>query len=222
MTDDLATPTPLLWADPGAAKDRPTLVRLTPDSLTLASVPGADLECVIAGLKDGGDVAGHVIPLSSLCGASGDEDSAQLTVSFRTGPSREESKTIAFVDNAKRDEFVVALVEVLGPGWQHCRKPVSRWKAGFWTLMPTAVVALLTSGLHAEAARIAQGKPPVNWGWNGKLQLLATAAHWVEQQLGPTGVLIAGGVLVGVGLLLFALVMAAPPVTIVVEPGDQA
>ena len=177
---------------------------------------------MIAALKDGGDVAGHVIPLSSLSGASGDEDSVQLTVSFRTGPSREEFKAIAFVDKAKRDEFVVALVEVLGPGWQHCRKSVSRWKAGFWTLMPTAVAPLITWGLHAEAALIAQGKPPVNWGWNGKLQLLATAAHRVEQQLGPTGVLISGGVLVDFGLLLFALVMAVPPVNIVVEPADQS
>jgi len=222
MSDDLATVTPLIWANPGAAKDRPNLIRLTPDSLTLATVASTDLEHVIAALKEGGDVAGQVIPLSSLRGASGDEDSTQLTVAFRTGPSREESKAIAFVEKAKRDEFAVALVDVLGPGWQHFRQPVSRWKAGFWTLMPTAVVALLTWGLHAEAALIAQGKPPINWGMNGKLRLLATAAHWIEQQLGPTGVLIAGGILVGVGLLLFALVLAAPPVNIVVEPADRS
>jgi hypothetical protein len=35
-------------------------------------------------------------------------------------------------------------------------------------------------------------------------------------------VLIAGGILVGVGLLLFALVMAAPPVNIEVEPADRS
>jgi hypothetical protein len=76
--------------------------------------------------------------------------------------------------------------------------------------------------MHAEAALIAQGKPPVNWGRDGRLKLLATAAHWVEQQLGPTGVLIAAGVLVGVGLLLFAVVMTAPPVNFVVAPADQS
>ena len=118
MSDDLATATPLFWANSGAAKDRPTLVRLTPDSLTLAAVPGADLEHVIAELKDGGDVAGQVIPLSSLSGARGDEDGAELTVTFRTGPSSKESKAIAFVDKAQRDEFVAALVEALGPGWR--------------------------------------------------------------------------------------------------------
>ena len=115
---------------------------------------------------------------------------------------------------------MVALVGALGPGWRSRQEPVTRWKAGFWTLGPTAVVALITWGLHAEAARIAGGNPPVNWGRNGKLKVLATVAHWVEQQLGPTGVLIAGGVLVGVGLLLFAFVMATPPRNIVVEPAD--
>jgi hypothetical protein len=143
MSEDLATVAPPIWADPDAAKDRPTLVRLTPDYLTLAAVPSADLECVIAAVKEGGEVAGEVIALASLSGARGDDDRAQLTVTFRTGPSREESKAIAFVDKAKRDEFVAALVDALGPGWRHRREPVSRWKAGFWTLMPTAVVALL-------------------------------------------------------------------------------
>src|SRR5262249_48730749 len=96
MSHDLATGTPLIRASPGAAKDRPNLIRLTPDSLTLATVASTDLEHVIAALKEGGDVAGQVIPLSSLSGASGDEDSTQLTVAFRTGPSREESQAIAF------------------------------------------------------------------------------------------------------------------------------
>jgi hypothetical protein len=198
------------------------LVRLTTDSLTLALVPGGDLEHVIAELEDGGDVVGQVIPLASLSGARGDEDGSQLTVTFRTGPSKEESKAINFLDRASRDDFVLALVEALGPGWRNDRKPITRLTAGFWTLGPTAVVALITWGLYAEAALIAQGKPPVDWGKNGKIKLLATAAHWVEQQLGPTGVLVAGGILVGVGLLLFALVMAAPPMTVVVEPSDPS
>src|SRR5262245_59477698 len=104
MSDHLATSTPLIWANRGAAKDRPPLVQLTPDALTLAAVPRADVECVIAALREGGDVAGQVIPLASLSGASGDDDSAHLTVSFRTGPSREEFQAIAFVDKAKRED----------------------------------------------------------------------------------------------------------------------
>jgi hypothetical protein len=222
MPDDLATSTPRIWTNPGTAKDRPNLVRLTPYDLTLAAVPGADLEHMVADLEDGGDVAGQVIPLSSLVGAGGDEDSAQLTVTFRTGLSKQESRAITFVEKAERDEFVTALVDALGPGWWRRRTPMSRCTAGFWTLGPTAVVALITWGLHAEAALIAQGNPPVNWGKNGKLKLLASIAHWVEQQLGPTGVLIAGGTLVVVGLLLFALVLAEPPMNIVVEPAGQS
>ena len=49
---------------------------------------------------------------------------------------------------------------------------------------------------------------------------LATALC-VNQQLAPTGVLIAGGLLVGMSLLFFTLIVAALPTRSVVEPVDQ-
>src|SRR4051794_4561494 len=102
MSTDLAPATPLIWANPGAAKDRPTLVRLTLDSLTLATVPSADLEQVSAALRNGGDLPGKVIPLASVTGAEGDEDGAELKVTYRTGPTSKESEAIDFADQAKR------------------------------------------------------------------------------------------------------------------------
>jgi hypothetical protein len=222
VSEDLTSTGLLIWTNPAAEKNQPTLVRLTPDDLTLAVVPAADLEPVIADLEDGGDVAGQVIPLDAVTGAEGDEDSASLKIRYRTGPSHQESKSVRFADKARRDEFTAALRAALGPGWHHRRKPVSRGLAAFWTLLPTALVALVTWGLHLEAARMARGNPPINWGPKGKLKLLALAAHWVEQQLGPTGVLIAGGVLVAAGLVLFAIVMSTPPMTVVIEPADPS
>lgn len=226
MSEDLApaaqmTSPQLIWSDPGAKKDLPTLVRLTPDTLTLANVPSADLADVIDALRNGGEVPGQVIPLASLSKAEGDEDSTTLTVTFRNGPSAKESKTIGFVDKAQREEFLTALVAALGPAWQRGQKRMSPWQAGFWTLLPTAVVALITWGMHAEAAQIAQGLPPVNWG-KGRLRPVAMAVHWIERQLGPTGVLIAGAILVSLGLLLFALLIVSPPMSLVVEPAEPS
>ncbi len=226
MSDDLApaeepSSPQLIWTNPGAGKDQPTLVRLTPDTLTLATVPSADLEYVTDALRNGGEIAGQVIPLSSFSRAEGEEESAALTVTFRSGPSTNESKAIVFVDKAQRDEFVVALVGALGPGWQRGRKRMNPWSAGFWILLPTALVALITWGMHAEAVRIAQGQPPVNWG-RGRLRLLAMAVHWIERQLGPAGVLVAGGILVGLGVLLIALVIVSPQMNLVVEPVEPS
>jgi hypothetical protein len=220
MIEDHTTAVPLIWTNPGAAKGRPTLVRLTPDTLTLAFCAKADVEHVATELEDGGDVAGQVIPLDSFWGATGESDSAGLTVRYRTGPSQVQSQAIAFADKAARDQFADALAGALGAGWGRREEPVTRWCAGFWTLGPTLLLALLTWGLHAEAGRIARGQPPINWGRNGKLKLLAHVAHWVELHLGPAGVLIAGGALVLVGLLLFTLVMAQPPRNVVVGPVD--
>jgi hypothetical protein len=216
MSDEVRAPAPLIWTNPRAAKDRPTLVRLTPETLTLAKIPSAELDHVVETVKRGGDLPGEVIPLSTVEGVVGSEDSAELSVTFKLGKSGKEKRPIAFADKAKRNEFVAALTGALGPPWRQARKRVSRWTAGFWTLGPTAAVALATWFMSVEAAQIAQGKPPGNWG-RGKLRLPALIAHWLEAQLGPTGILIAGGVLVGVGLVIFALVMASPPMNVVIE-----
>jgi hypothetical protein len=58
------------------------------------------------------------------------------------------------------------------------------------------------------------------WRNQPKSDALATAL-WVKEQLVPTGVLIAIGLLVGMSLLFFARVVAALPANIVVEPANQ-
>jgi hypothetical protein len=220
MPEDNAATT-LVWTNPGAPADQPSLVRLTAAGLTLAVVPGPDLDKVAADLGRGGEVAGQVIPLPAVTGAEGDEDEAALTVNYRTGPSQALSATVPFADKEQREQFLTALAAALGPGWARKTRPVSRAKLGFWTLLITAAVALATWGLYVEAERIAEGKPPVNWG-KGRLRLVATVAHWAEARLGPTGVLIAGGSLVALGLVVFACLMGSPPRRVVLEPAEVA
>jgi hypothetical protein len=219
MLDEPATAS-LVWTNPAAAEGQPTLVRLTPAALTLAVVPAADLDKVTAELAAGGDVPGQLIPISSLLGAAGDDDSAELTVNYRTGPSATASAEIAFADKEKREEFLVAVAGALGPAWERRQKSVSRWKAGAWLGIPTVLVALLVWLMYHEATLIDAGKPPLNWG-KGRLRLPAAVAHWVERKAGPTGVLVGGGILVGGGVLLFLCVMASPPLRVVLEPAEQ-
>jgi hypothetical protein len=216
MSDDHPSPRSLVWTNPAAEEKQPTLVRLTTAALTLATVPAADLDNVVTALNKGGDLAGQVIPLSAITGAEGDSGEAGLTVQYRSAPSKTEPASILFADAAQREEFLVALLAALGPGWRRRDRAVSRWVASLWILVPTAVVALLTWGLHAEAARIAEGRPPVDWG-KGRLKLVGAVAHWAEAQIGPTGVLIFGGLLVAVGILLWLILLASPPVRVVLE-----
>jgi hypothetical protein len=77
---------------------------------------------MIDALENGRDVAGQVTPLSAFSRAEGDEDSTALTVTFRSGPSANESRAIVLADKAQREEFVIALVGALGSGWQRGRK----------------------------------------------------------------------------------------------------
>jgi hypothetical protein len=144
-----------------------------------------------------------------------------VTLRYRTGPSKTETAAVTFADAAKRDEFLAALTEALGPGWQRRQKNGSRWGPAFWVLLATVVAALVTWGLHAEATRVAEGKEPFNWGKVGKVRLLKVAARWVEDSLGPTGVLAVGGIVVGLGVLLLIAALASPPLRVVVEPAPD-
>lgn len=205
----------LQWTNKRAG-DKPTLARLTGESLTLAKVPPADLEPVAAAIERGETAPGEVIPLSTIVGASGMDNDAELTVAFKVGASQEEKRPLKFVDRAHRDSFVEALAGVLGPPFAVARRPVSRWVAGAYTLGPTIAVGVAFYLMSLEAQRIAAGQPPANWG-RGKLRLLALIAHWLEDALGPTGLLISGAVLVVIGLGIFAMLMASPPMKVFVE-----
>lgn len=220
MPDELAIPS-LLWTNSAAADDQPTLVRLTPTALTLAVVPKADLDKVTEELQAGGEVAGQVIPISAISGADGDEDGADLTVNYRTGPSKTASAAIDFGDQAKREEFLTALAGALGPGWARRKKPISRWKVAPWIALATMFVAALACLMYHEASLIAEGKPPLNWG-KGRLKVAAAVAHWVERQIGATGVMIGGIILVSLGVGIFLVVVASPPRRVVLEPAEQA
>lgn len=222
MSEPLATGLSSIWVNPEAAKgDRVSLVRLGPDALTLAKVAVADLEEAAASAGEGAALAGQLIPLEAVVAAKGDRDSAKLGLRFQSGPSKEEVVEIEFADRTTRDEFADALVEYLGPGWARFERPMGRWGLGFWTLGPTVLAGLVTGFLWLEASAIAAGRPPMNWG-RGRLRLAAHLAHWLEGQLGPTGILIAGGVVVLVGLAIFAMVMFEPPKNLVVEPVESA
>lgn len=213
--NDATSHASLLWTNKRAGA-KPTLMRLTAHSLTLAKIPPADLEPISEAIERGEAAPGEVLPLSTIVGASELEDGAELTIRFKSGLSKEEKRELKFADRKQRDAFVAALAGALGPPFVVARRRVSRWVAGAWTLGPTIAVGIAFYLMSVEARQIAAGQPPGNWG-RGKLRLVALIAHWLEGALGPTGVLIAGAVLVVIGLAIFALVMASPPMKVVVE-----
>jgi hypothetical protein len=207
-----------VWTNPDVEEGKPSLIRLTSEGLLTAAIPKADLNHQVAALSDGARVAGQVIPLTTLARLEGDEGGAELSIAYRTGASKTESVALTLADSTKREELMRALVERLGAGWQRHRKQKSRWSGGFWIILGLAFVAFITWVMYSEAEQIAAGRNPKLVGRTSKAKLASGIMHWIEGMIGPTGVLIIGGILMGLLVLGFVVYMSSPPVRIVIEP----
>jgi hypothetical protein len=57
MSENEFTNPALIWTHPESEEGKPSLVRLTPDAVTLAVIPKEDLEKTIAALEKGSEVS---------------------------------------------------------------------------------------------------------------------------------------------------------------------
>jgi len=208
----------LVLTNAEAEDGEPSLVRLTPEWLTLAPVPKEDLSSTVRALADGGTVSGQIIPLASLVRLEGGEDEADLTITARED-GQTTTATVQFATPGAREGFLGVLLEQAGPGWNRRNRKVRRWSTALWMFALTAAVVGGTWFFYSEATRIAAGKEPLIPEKRGssKVRLIGIIAHWVEREIGPTGVLIAGGIALAVCAFLWFGALAYPPAHIVFE-----
>jgi hypothetical protein len=197
----------LVWSNPKATKGTPSVVRLSPQALSLAMPPKVDVAQFGAAAADGENVPREVIPLTALVRLEGDADGAELTVRFYSEQRELDSLTVPFSDPGAREGFLEALREQLGSGWRRGRQKRRQGSDGLWLLGGIAFVALITWLMYSEAGEIAAGRKPQVKGGGGRIRLLRWIAQGIEQAIGQTGVLIVGGILIailiGMGVLWF-------------------
>jgi hypothetical protein len=207
----------LVLTNAEAEEGEVSLVRLTPEWLTLAPVPKEALATTARDLADGGTVSGQIISLASLVKLEGGEDEADLSITFRED-GETTTATVQFASPGAREGFLGALLEKAGPGWNRRERKVRRWLAALWMLIITAAVLCATWFLHYEASQLAAGrKPLLPERGSGRLRLIAVTTHWVESVIGPTGVLIVGGIALAVCAFLWLSALAYPPAHVVWE-----
>lgn len=208
----------LLWTNATAEDGELSLVRLTPEWLTLASIPKADLAATAHAVADGGTVSGRIISLATLVRLEGGEDEADLTITAREG-GKATTATVQFATPGGRAGFLGAVLEQPGAGWHRHDRKVYRWSVALWLFALTAAVAGATWFFYHEAARIASGKGPLIPEDRGghRLGFVAAVAHWVERVIGPTGVLVTGGIILAACALLWIGALAYPPAHLVFE-----
>jgi hypothetical protein len=214
----------LAWTNPDAGKDKPSLVRLSADALTVATVPKEDLGKVVAALAEGAPVAGQVIPLSTLVKVEGAEDGPALNVSYHSETGQTEEVTVTFVDPGAREGLLGALSEQLGSTWQRSRRATRRWSSGFWTalvapLILIAAVAFFTWLGYTEAQAIAAGMRPAEVkGGRGRIRWIRMILRDLEEGIGATGILLLGGFLMVLALWWLCYTLTHLPGRTVLEP----
>jgi hypothetical protein len=208
----------LVLTNPEAEDGAVSLVRLTAEWLTLAPVPKEDLATTARELPNGGTVSGQIISLASLVKLEGGEDEADLTITARED-GKTTTATVQFASSGAREGFLGALLEQAGPAWKRHDRKVRRWSTALWMLAITAAVAGATWFFYFEASHIAAGRNPLLHEDRGsdKSRQVAAIAHWVERVIGPTGVLIVGGLALAVCAFFWFGALTYPPAHVVFE-----
>jgi hypothetical protein len=182
-----AEPPIRVWTNPNV-KDEPSLVHLTAETLTLATIPAAELEARARQAASAHAVDGQVIRLADVTRLDGSQDGADIILHFRHAEEKTAKATAALTDTETRNQVLDAVETRLGRGWERVEEPEDRIKTLLGTVAGVAFFGFLTWLAHQEAQDAEAGKPMRHGGGKGKLFDLAVRG--LTHVIGATGVLI--------------------------------
>lgn len=207
-----------LWTNPeNQDDDNPSLVRLGRDGLFLARIPTEELDGAAGALASGESILGRTIPLKSIRRVSGTVGEPGLNIVIRRDDGGRQAIDIGMRDPIQRDEFLDALEARLGNDWERVNRRTGRVKDALWPFGIMIVVGLITWFMHWEAERLEAGNVPKVRG-RARSRIVRQLIHWVAGALGPTGVLVVGGLLIVVCLVWLFAVISHPVERIVLLP----
>lgn len=216
MSSDASDLPTLVWTNPSASEDKPSLVCLRPGVVTLAVIPAEELKRAAASIADGGDVRGRAIPLPRITRVRGQDKSNTLQIGYKQAKGKIESISVRMANAAQRDELLTALTERLGPDWECERRQVNRFSAALWPIGSLVVGALLTWACYFEAEQIVAGNDVL--ANDRPVRLKVALGHWLLELLGPVGVLLVGALFATFCVLWLASDLRTPPNRITLRP----
>ncbi|HEY0154926.1 MAG TPA: RDD family protein [Longimicrobium sp.] len=203
-----------VWVHPTAAEGCPTLVQVTPQEIRLATIASSYIDTAVFALSRGEPVPAQHIPLGAVESIYGDEESSELTISYRVAPAGTEQVAVPLAGAAERMELLSVLARMLGPGWHARRVRTSRFANAWQILLLMGVVWLCSLGLEHAAAEMAKGVAPEIQGDNVKEKIGSLLVFLLAGWLGPEGVRVCGYIALGVCALLLVVVSISPPMRI--------
>jgi hypothetical protein len=213
-----------VWVD--AERYLNTVVVLGDDTLVIANPSAEELKRIQTETESEAGVSisslvgrKQAVPLSSITQVSANEQTFTAHVRYEEH-NRPALRVVHFADSNDRNEFFDALQQKLGPGSERTTKEVSIFLAIFWPTVALAVVIYGTYLFHGAALESVAGAEPTIKGRYGLVKLIAA---WLTQLVGPTGVIIVGGLLVILIFFWIGKQIMKPPIeTILVPVKDPA
>ncbi len=212
---------PKIWINEETLFD--SIIVIGSDAITTGALNSDDLEDAKRRIEEGesplnvfGDRA-TMIPYFSIKKIKLEENDEDIEVYYKAEKDSK-SKTLSPVDTAVRQEILTEIQSHLGEDFTTMTEKYSLPRAIFPSLMTLSVFIFITKFLYAVAARIAAGTEIEVSGRRSGLKKLFL---WILDLLGPTGVLILGGLLMLLTALVLFKRLKEPTIVTTIKQGKQ-
>jgi hypothetical protein len=212
---------PKVWINDGTIFD--AIIVISDDAIITGSLLDEELEDAKSRIERGesplnvfGDRA-TMIPYFSIKKLKLEEGDEDIEVYYKKEKD-EKSKTLDAVDESVRQEILAEIQPHLGDEFTSMTEKHSLPRAVFPSLMTLTVFIIITRILHGAAAAIAGGEEADISGRHSGLKALFL---WVLDLLGPTGILIIGGLLMLFPLIILVKRIKQPTIITTIKKGKQ-
>lgn len=203
MTTEAAA-APRVWVNPRGVFN--SLVVLTGDRILVGKPKGSDEAAITASLESGKGL--KAIDLSDVAQVRANQRNDEVKVIVGVG-KKGKSVSLEMADGSARQELLEALHERLGAAWDRRHIEMSPMRASVAPAVGLLIIAVLTFVASKGAAQLAEGETVEVRGWHSGIKHLFV---WAMETLGPTGILILGGVIAMLTALVLANRLRKPPI----------
>jgi hypothetical protein len=158
-----------------------------------------------------------MIPYFSITRVKVDEHDSDIDLDYKAG-KESKNKTLAFTDIETRKLAFAEIQARLGDKFTCMTETYNVMRAVYAPLMTFTVVALVTWLLHGAAAAIAGGEEA---DFSGRHSGMKRLFYWILELLGPTGVLVLGGLFMLLAVMSLVKRAKQPPVITTLKEGQQ-
>jgi len=211
-----------VWINKDTLFDK--VIVIADDTVVTADVKEVSLEETKSRIENGEaalNVLGEkatMIPYFSIQNVEVDEYDTDIEVHYKTD-KESKSKTLDFTDIDTRKLAFAEIRSHLSDKFTCMTEKYNIMRAIYAPVMTFTVLALITWALHGAATAISGGGEA---GFSGRHSGIKRLVFWALDLLGPTGVLVLGGVFMLMTVMVLSKRIKQPPVITTLKEGEQS